>query len=595
MSDFSSSVEAFLDEFFRLDPVSATAAGMHAHDGRWPDVTEAGRRERLAFIDRWEDEFRAPPDTGLTADERIDRDLLLLELDAMRFNETELREETWDPLAWVYLLGGGIFPLLAREFAPLAERLDSIAARLEGIPAVLSAARAQLGSHPTRPVSQLHTETALKQLAGIAELAADAVHEAERAAPENPAVAAQLDRLRSAAAIATTALEGFAEYLRDTLLPLAEGEGRLGPELFRAKLRRTLKSDAPTPEEILARAEREYPAIRAEMVRIAREIWPAWIPDRAAPDAAGAGSPEAADSQIVREVLDAIAREHQPASRLLAFCREELGRIEAFCRDRDLVGLPDEPLEIRWTPVFLRAFGGAMLSSPGPLDRGQKAFFAITPIPEDWTPEQVESYLREDNDRMLRLLTIHEAIPGHYLQGAYANRCPSIVRAVFWSGVFAEGWAVYVTQLMMDLGYGADDPALLLVHWKFYLRSITNAIIDVRIHTAGMTEQEAISLMVEGGFQEEAEARAKYNRARLSSTQLSTYFIGSIEMWELELERRRRLAASSGDPRGAAAVPEPRLVGGLGETPGFRYREHLETVLAHGTPPVSLLRRLVLG
>lgn len=595
MSDFSSSVEAFLDEFFRLDPVSATAAGMHAHDGRWPDVTEAGRRERLAFIDRWEDEFRAPPDTGLTADERIDRDLLLLELDAMRFNETELREETWDPLAWVYLLGGGIFPLLAREFAPLAERLGSIAARLEGIPAVLSAARAQLGSHPTRPVSQLHTETALKQLAGIAELAADAVREAERAAPENPAVAAQLDRLRSAAAIATAALEGFAEYLRDTLLPLAEGEGRLGPELFRAKLRRTLKSDAPTPEEILARAEREYPAIRAEMVRIAREIWPAWIPDRAAPDAAGAGSPEAADSQIVREVLDAIAREHQPASRLLAFCREELGRIEAFCRDRDLVGLPDEPLEIRWTPVFLRAFGGAMLSSPGPLDRGQKAFFAITPIPEDWTPEQVESYLREDNDRMLRLLTIHEAIPGHYLQGAYANRCPSIVRAVFWSGVFAEGWAVYVTQLMMDLGYGADDPALLLVHWKFYLRSITNAIIDVRIHTAGMTEQEAISLMVEGGFQEEAEARAKYNRARLSSTQLSTYFIGSIEMWELELERRRRLAASSGDPRGAAAVPEPRLVGGLGETPGFRYREHLETVLAHGTPPVSLLRRLVLG
>ncbi|MFZ5854548.1 MAG: DUF885 domain-containing protein [Chloroflexota bacterium] len=595
MSDFSSSVEAFLDEFFRLDPVSATAAGMHAHDDRWPDVTEAGRRERLAFIDRWEDEFRAPPDTGLTADERIDRDLLLLELDAMRFNETELREETWDPLAWVYLLGGGIFPLLAREFAPLAERLDSIAARLEGIPAVLSAARAQLGSHPTRPVSQLHTETALKQLAGIAELAADAVREAERAASENPAVAAQLDRLRSAAAIATAALEGFAEYLRDTLLPLAEGEGRLGPELFRAKLRRTLKSDAPTPEEILARAEREYPAIRAEMVRIAREIWPAWIPDRAAPDAAGAGSPEAADSQIVREVLDAIAREHQPASRLLAFCREELGRIEAFCRDRDLVGLPDEPLEIRWTPVFLRAFGGAMLSSPGPLDRGQKAFFAITPIPEDWTPEQVESYLREDNDRMLRLLTIHEAIPGHYLQGAYANRCPSIVRAVFWSGVFAEGWAVYVTQLMMDLGYGADDPALLLVHWKFYLRSITNAIIDVRIHTAGMTEQEAISLMVEGGFQEEAEARAKYNRARLSSTQLSTYFIGSIEMWELELERRRRLAASSGDPRGAAAVPEPRLVGGLGETPGFRYREHLETVLAHGTPPVSLLRRLVLG
>lgn len=595
MSDFGSRVDAFLDEFFRLDPVSATAAGMHAHDGRWPDLGESGRHERLALCDRWQAAFGAFVDAELSADERIDRDLLLLELDALRFAETELREETWDPLAWVYLLGGGIFPLLVREFAPLAERLGSIASRLEGIPAVLSAARVQLGSHPTRPVSRFHAETALKQLVGIVELAGDAVREAERAAPEDPAVAALVDRVRSAAAIATTALERFEEYLRDELLPLAEGEGRLGADLFRAKMRRTLKSDAPTPEQILARAEREYPAVRAEMVRIAREIWPAWIPDRPLPGPTSAGSPEAADSQTVREVLDAIAREHQPADRLLDFCRAELDRIEAFCRERDLVGLPDDPLEIRWTPVFLRAFGGAMLSSPGPLDRGQKAFFAITPIPEDWTPEQAESYLREDNDRMLRLLTIHEAVPGHYLQGAYANRCPSIVRAVFWSGVFAEGWAVYVTQLMIDLGYGADDPALLLVHWKFYLRSITNAIIDVKIHTAGMTEQEAISLMVEGGFQEEAEARAKYNRARLSSTQLSTYFIGSTEIWELELERRRRLAASSGDPRGAAAVPEPRLVGGLGETPGFRYREHLETVLAHGTPPMSLLRRLVLG
>ena len=162
-----------------------------------------------------------------------------------------------------------------------------------------------------------------------------------------------------------------------------------------------------------------------------------------------------------------------------------------------------------------------MLDSPGPLDKGQKAFFSITPIPDDWTAEQAESYLREDNDRMLRLLTIHEAVPGHYLQGVYANRCPSIARTIFGSGVFAEGWAVYVTQVMIDVGYGADDPALLLTHWKFYLRAVTNAIIDVGIHTAGMTEDEAVSLMVDGGFQEEAEARAKYDRARLSSTQLS--------------------------------------------------------------------------
>ncbi len=225
-----------------------------------------------------------------------------------------------------------------------------------------------------------------------------------------------------------------------------------------------------------------------------------------------------------------------------------LARIEAFCRERDLIGLAEEPLEIQWTPVFLRAFGGAMLTSPGPLDKGQKAFFAITPMPDDWTDEQRESNLREDNDRMLRLLTIHEAVPGHYLQGVYANRCPSLVRAIFGSGLFAEGWAVYVTQVMMDAGYGADDPALLLTHWKFYLRSITNAIIDARIHCDGMTGDEAIALMVDGGFQEEAEARAKFDRARLSSTQLSTYFAGSMEMWAIEREVRRRAAIAAGDP-----------------------------------------------
>jgi hypothetical protein len=311
-------------------------------------------------------------------------------------------------------------------------------------------------------------------------------------------------------------------------------------------------------------------------------MWPAWCPERALPDD---------DAAIVRAVLDAVAAEHPDADDLLDFCRTEHARIEAFCRERDLVGLGEEPLDIRWTPVFLRAFGGAMLSSPGPLDRGQTAFFAITPMPDDWPPERRESYLREDNARMLRLLTLHEATPGHYLQGVYANRCPSLARAIFGSGLFAEGWAVYVTQVMMDAGYGADDPALLLTHWKFYLRSITNAMIDARIHVHGMTQDEAVALMVDEGFQEEAEARAKYDRARLSSTQLSTYFAGSLEMWEIELEARRRAAATVGaDP---AAIEARGLPGGFGDTPGFALRPHLESVIAHGAPPTSLLRRIL--
>lgn len=170
---------------------------------------------------------------------------------------------------------------------------------------------------------------------------------------------------------------------------------------------------------------------------------------------------------------------------------------------------------------------GAMLMSPGPLDKGLDTFFAVTPIPPEWTPEQKESYLREDNKRMLRLLTIHEAVPGHYLQLAYSNRCPSLIRNVFTNGVFVEGWAVWVTQLMIDEGYDKDDLGFLLTHWKFYLRAVTNSILDIGIHLEGMTRDEAMKLMVEGGFQEESEASAKWDRACLTSTQLCEVLLSS--------------------------------------------------------------------
>ena len=204
---------------------------------------------------------------------------------------------------------------------------------------------------------------------------------------------------------------------------------RLGSTLYRDKFRHALRVEMQ-PTELRARAQAAFDLVRAEMLRLATELWPTWKADEPMPE-----QPDA----IVRGVLDAIAAVHPAAEELLDFCRAENERIETFCRDIGLIGLADEPMEIMWTPEFLRSFGGAMLIPPGPLDRGLSSFFAITPMPDDWTDEQRESYLREDNNRMLRLLTIHEAVPGHYLQLAYSNRCPSLVRAIFQSGVFAEG------------------------------------------------------------------------------------------------------------------------------------------------------------
>jgi uncharacterized protein (DUF885 family) len=551
---FAEAQDAFFADYFRHYPVLATEAGNHKYDAEWGDFTDAGSRARLG----WLAEARASLEAAdsLSGEEEVDRRVLLGVIDELRFDEEDLDELSWSAITYSYILGGGLFGLLSREFAPLPDRLASAVGRMEGIGAVLDAARANLTSGRGREVSTFHVEKAIATMPGVADLCRTAVQMASDLDDE-----ALHSRVETAAEGAVAEVDAFVAWLRDELMPSAQGDFRLGPDLYERKFGYALKATI-TPAELEARAAAAYETVRAEMARLARELWAEKVGDEPMPD-----DPDA----LTRRVLDAIGEEHPKADELLDFCREEHEHILEFCRERDLIGLPDEPLQIIWTPPFLRAFGGAMLIPPGPLDKGLDSFFAITPPPDDWTDDQVASMLREHNSRALRVLTIHEATPGHYLQLAWSNRCPSLARSVFGSGVFAEGWAVYVTQVMMDVGYRADDPAQMLAHWKYFLRATTNTLMDIRIHTGTMTEEEAMALMVEGGFQEESEAREKWSRARLSSTQLCSYFLGSVEMTELEKEARRR----AGD--------------------GFEWRPFLESVISHGTPPMPVIRDILFG
>jgi uncharacterized protein (DUF885 family) len=551
---FAEAQAAFFADYFRHYPPFATEAGNHEYDDRWPDLTDAGTAVRLAWLADVRGRLEA--EGGLSREEEIDRRVLLATIEELRFDEEELDELSWSPITYSYLLGGGLFALLSREFAPLPERLASAAGRMEGIPEALDAARANLTSGRGREVSTFHVEKAIATMPGVADLCRTA---ATMAADLEDA--SLRSRVEATAEQATKEVDAFVAWLRDDLLPSAQGDFRLGADLYQRKFDRVLKATI-TPAELEARAAATYETVRAEMARLARELWAEKIGDELMPD-----DPDA----LTRRVLDAIGQDHPKADELLDFCREEHARIEEFIRERDLIGLADEPLQIIWTPPFLRAFGGAMLIPPGPLDKGLDSFFAITPPPDDWTDDQVDSMLRENNGRALKVLTIHEATPGHYLQLAWSNRCESLARSVFGSGVFAEGWAVYVTQVMMDVGYADDDPALLLAHWKYFLRATTNTLMDIRIHTGTMTEDEAMALMVEGGFQEVSEASEKWSRARLSSTQLCSYFLGSVEMTELENEARRR----SGD--------------------AFEWRPFLESVISHGTPPMPVIRDILFG
>jgi uncharacterized protein (DUF885 family) len=239
--------------------------------------------------------------------------------------------------------------------------------------------------------------------------------------------------------------------------------------------------------------------------------------------------------------------------------------------EKNIVTMPEEPVEIIVMPEFQRGVALAYLSPPGPLDKDQKAFYAVAPLPSDWTDAQVESFLREYNLYSIQNLTIHEAVPGHYLQFALSNRHPSALRSALWSGPFVEGWAVYAERVMIDAGYLDNDPLMRLINRKWYLRAITNAIIDSAIHVDGMTQEAAMKLMIEGGFQEEREAAGKWVRAQLSSAQLSTYFVGYQEHEAL----RADVEAAWGDE--------------------FTLRRYHDQVLSYGSPPARLVRALMLN
>jgi hypothetical protein len=306
--------------------------------------------------------------------------------------------------------------------------------------------------------------------------------------------------------------------------------------------------------------------VRDEMYDISREVYREKFSLHPIPLATS----DAYKQAIVRAALEMAYQDAPPADQIVQTAKESLALCTEFVREKDLVSLPPDPIEIIIMPEFQRGVSLAYCDSPGVLDVGLSTFYAIAPLPEDWTPQQVQSFLREYNVRSIHDLTMHEAMPGHFVQLAHSNRYPGKLRAVLASGVFIEGWAIYSERMMIDAGFLNHDPLMRLINLKWYLRGIGNAIIDQAIHVEGMTRDEAMRLMVEDTFQEEREAAAKWVRAQLTSAQLSTYFVGTQELFDL----RRDVQQAWGDD--------------------FDLKRYHDTILSYGSPPTQFVRALVL-
>lgn len=554
---FEAVSKRYLDEMMALTPVSATSLGDHRFDGELDDVSAAGYDRRAALARELLVQVQALDSADLSRANQVDAHLLANELEYHIWRVEQLAEWRWNPLIYTELTGNGVYQLMARDFAPLPDRLHNVAARLSQLPRFLSQVRESLV--PAR-VPKIHAETAVKQNTGVLTLIDQLVVPQLGVLPQ-----ADQASVKAAIARARTAISQHQIWLEKRLLPEAKGDFRLGAALYDTKLRFALESPL-TREEIRTSAQAELRRARADMYDIARVVLQNQPGAPPLPQVPGPDEQQAA----IAAALELAYAQQPPRDQVFDTARHAFEETTAFTREHDLVTLYDDPLEIIPMPEFQRGVALAYCDSPGPLDRGQKTFYVISPIPDDWSDSQVKSFLREYNTRSIDDLTIHEAMPGHYLQLMHANRYDSPLRAVLASGAFIEGWAVYTERMMVEQGFRGGDPLMHLIQLKWYLRSIGNAVLDQAVHVDGISREEAMRLMTHDTFQEEREASAKWVRAQLTAAQLPTYFVGVQEHLALREELRGKWDKS------------------------FTLKRYHDTVLSFGSPPLRYVRELAL-
>jgi uncharacterized protein (DUF885 family) len=553
---FEALAQRYLKEAPEQSPVGATGLGDHRFDDRLDDVSAAGWQARLAFTERYLASLGPLDRAQLSRANQVDALLLRHDLEYDRWRFETLQDWRWNPLIYTRIAGDGLYTLLAREFAPAPERLKNVGKRLDELPRFLAQVREVL--EPAR-VPKVYAETAAKQNAGLKSMLDGEIATQIATLPED-----QQATLRASVAKARSALSQHQIWLEKRLTAEAKGEFRLGAELYDQKLSFALFSPL-SRQEIRARAESELAATRAAMYEIAvTEL----KKKRGSPPTPA--KPSAAQQQrAIKAALELAYAERPQREAVLDGARASLADATRFVRDKNIVTVPDEPLEIIVMPEFQQGVSLAYCDSPGPLEAGQKTFYAVSPIPAQWTSTQTDSFLREYNTRSIHNLTIHEAMPGHYLQLAHANKYPSTLRKVLASGPFIEGWAVYTERVMIEQGYMDGDPLMKLIQLKWYLRTIVNAMLDQAVHVDGISREAAMELMTEMGFQEEREAAGKWTRAQLTSAQLPVYFVGAQEHMALRAEAEQRLGSA------------------------FSLREYHDKVLSFGSPPVRFARELM--
>lgn len=546
-----------LDTWMQLSPISATQIGDHRYDSEIDDLSAAGQQKVLTAYKGLVGDLDRIDVSKLSRENQVDAAILRNQLQSEIWSAEVLQSSKWDPQIYNGMAGSALYGLMAREFAPLPDRLKSATARMEKLPQIFAQARENLD--PAR-VPKIHAETVAKQNRGILSIVDTFItpHIGELPAEDGKRLQAAIDGLKKA-------VEEQQTWLDKTLVPNAKGDFRIGAELYDQKLKFALSSSL-SRAEIGERARAELKRVRQDMYGIAQTV----LKDKPGAPALPANPSDDQQQAAIEAALELAYADKPARDKVVDDAKAALAQSTEFVRKHDLMTLPDSPVDIILMPEFQRGVAVAYCDSPGPLDKNLKTFYAVSPIPDDWSDKQVDSFLREYNSRMIHLLSIHEGTPGHYLEGWHSGKFPSTLRAVLRSGLFAEGWAVYTERMMQEQGYLDNDPLFHLVQLKFYLRTISNAILDQGVHVDNWSREQAMHLMTHDAFQQESEASGKWVRAQLTSAQLPTYFVGAQEHFDTRKAMQDKLGAK------------------------FNLKAYHDQMLSYGAPPVRFARQLML-
>jgi len=547
---FNQFKELFVTALWKQYPSWASSVGFHDYDSILTIPNSIEKEATLLFSQKYLDSLQSFDLNALSANNKTDFYLIKNNLESTIWYAKEFDSGSWNPAE--YNIGGSFSEILNTNQYAIEDRLINITIKLKNVGAYYEAAKNNI-TNPTKE----HTALAINQLGGALSVFETDIPEATKVSKLNEA---EKNIIVERCKNAVTAINGFIEFLK-AFKNEHPRPFNIGKDLYFKKFEMDIQSKF-TANEIYQRALKRKKELHLKMYDAAMALWPKYLGKVKTPT----------DSlTVIRLMIDKLSVNHTHRDSFQSEIEKQIPKLIEFIKQKDLIYIdPSKPLVVRKEPAYMQGVAGASISSPGPYDKNGNTYYNVGTL-ANYSAAEAESYLREYNDYILQILNIHEAIPGHYTQLVYSNNSPSLIKSLFGNGAMIEGWAVYTELMMLENDYGNNSPEMWLMYYKWHLRSVCNTILDYSIHVNNMSEKEALNLLMNEAFQQEAEARGKYKRVSLTQVQLCSYFTGFTEIYDL----REAFKMKQGN--------------------SFKIKQFHEQFLSYGSAPVKYISEAMLG